>query len=274
MAEGDSGWNENNTRYYSVSGIGRSKTARIAYKVLNEYFEGRGDTCSIKDAGFYAMEAARELFGDCSNELNQVIKAFHAISVLNNLPNQDPVTDICGVNSQDWIEHSAILAPGHQCQELEINPTDDVTFKGWVNIILKPGFHAKAGSRFRAFVEPCIPQNYQGYVHDPNSAIFDELNSEINENPTGISSNEETIDFNVFPNPTNRKLTLFNISGKPFGETNIRIVNMTGNIIFSKKLLGEDNVISLDLSNFPPGLYSVSVEYENQVKSKRIAVTN
>lgn len=63
---------------YNVTGIGRHKANRIAWRNLVNYLTR---TSNYADARFYAIQAAVDLYGPCSPEVEATTKAWHAVGV-------------------------------------------------------------------------------------------------------------------------------------------------------------------------------------------------
>jgi Zn-dependent metalloprotease len=63
---------------YNISGIGLEKAAQIAYRNLTVYLT---PTSNYEDARTYSIQAAGDLFGECSNEAIQVTNAWNAVGV-------------------------------------------------------------------------------------------------------------------------------------------------------------------------------------------------
>jgi len=77
LAEGGTGINDHG-HSYKVDGIGSEKAGKIAYRMLTVYLM---PTSRFYDARRAAMYAAKDLFGDSSEELNSVIDAWNAVGV-------------------------------------------------------------------------------------------------------------------------------------------------------------------------------------------------
>ena len=77
LANGGSGINDNGEAFV-VKGIGLEKSAQIAYRSLTVYLSANSQ---YNDARFYSIQAARDLFGDCSVEVAEVTNAWHAVGV-------------------------------------------------------------------------------------------------------------------------------------------------------------------------------------------------
>lgn len=65
---------------YSVSGLGFNSASRIAFRALTVYFT---PTTNYATARSLCIQSAKDLFGDCSNEMIQTMNAWHAVGVGN-----------------------------------------------------------------------------------------------------------------------------------------------------------------------------------------------
>lgn len=63
---------------YNVSGIGRTSAASIAFRALTVYFTPNTDYATARAL---SIQAAKDLFGDCSNEVTQTANAWYAVGV-------------------------------------------------------------------------------------------------------------------------------------------------------------------------------------------------
>lgn len=79
LVDGGSGTNDNNDNY-SVTAVGIDTAAAIAYRLLNTYLTPSSE---YADARFYAIKAATDLYGPCSQPVKSVTDAMHAIGVGN-----------------------------------------------------------------------------------------------------------------------------------------------------------------------------------------------
>ncbi|MFW6019785.1 MAG: M4 family metallopeptidase, partial [Bacteroidales bacterium] len=77
LVEGGSGTNDNNDNY-SVTAIGMDTASAIAYRMLNTYLIPSSE---YSDARYYAIKAATDLYGACSQPVISVTNAMHAIGV-------------------------------------------------------------------------------------------------------------------------------------------------------------------------------------------------
>ena len=77
LCQGGSGTNDNSVSY-SISGIGISNAEKIAYRNLTTYLTPNS---TYADARLYAIQAAIDLFGACSNNVTQCANAWYAVGV-------------------------------------------------------------------------------------------------------------------------------------------------------------------------------------------------
>ncbi len=85
LSEGGSGVNDNGDAY-TVEGIGIESAADITYRNLTSYLTS---TSTYQDARQGAIQSAIDLYGECSNEVLQVIKAWHAVGLGSNSYSKD-----------------------------------------------------------------------------------------------------------------------------------------------------------------------------------------
>jgi Zn-dependent metalloprotease/PKD repeat protein len=77
LAEGGGGVNDLGNSF-SITGIGKEKASAIAYRSLVYYMVPSTD---FLEARFYTSAAAVDLYGECSNEVEAVRKAWYAVGV-------------------------------------------------------------------------------------------------------------------------------------------------------------------------------------------------
>jgi Zn-dependent metalloprotease len=77
LSEGGTGTNDNGDNY-SVAGIGIDSAAAIAYRNLNVYLSPND---GYAEARYYSIQAAVDLFGECSPQMISTMNAWHAVGV-------------------------------------------------------------------------------------------------------------------------------------------------------------------------------------------------
>lgn len=89
LTEGGSGINDNGFNY-QVQGIGLTNAAKIAYRNMTVYLSSNSE---YEDAVQGAMQAAEDLYGVGSNEVQQTINAWKAVGLANDLETPE-TTDV------------------------------------------------------------------------------------------------------------------------------------------------------------------------------------
>jgi Zn-dependent metalloprotease len=77
LTQGGNGTNDLGN-VYSVSGLGITTAARIAFRALTIYFV---PTTNFANARALTIQAAKDLYGNCSNEMIQTMNAWYAVGV-------------------------------------------------------------------------------------------------------------------------------------------------------------------------------------------------
>ena len=77
LSEGGSGVNDNSDAY-NVTGLGISTAAKIAFRSLTLYLI---ESSEFADARFYSIQAATDLYGACSPEVESTTNAWYAVGV-------------------------------------------------------------------------------------------------------------------------------------------------------------------------------------------------
>ncbi len=151
----------------------------------------------------------------------------------------------------------------------------DITFKAGDKITLKTGFHAEAGSKFKASINSnlaCASFTAR-YTNDINDTVNDNT---LNNTATNINSikgtngsltvvnplveNVKNTYFKVFPNPTKHSVTLITPDD---AISNVTITDMLGNVLFEAKYSTSEN--NIDVSNLPNGIYFIKANTMNKV---------
>jgi hypothetical protein len=85
--------------------------------------------------------------------------------------------------------------------------------------------------------------------------------------PEGTFGNviQTIVDVNIYPNPTNGKITI-----EAENITSITVTNLEGQIIFSK--IVNANITQIDLNKYSKGMYLIKVETIQGVKIEKIVI--
>ena len=170
-------------------------------------------------------------------------------------------------NARNSILAGNQVDPNQTNGDVTILPNSNVVFQAGNSIMLKNGF--KANHNFIAKIgipEPIvcngdniIAENVYNKIdkckrsNSANYSYDDILNSTIHSSlPISYSENQE---FSIFPNPVSTELYItFNNSIEKQSE--IKIYSSLGNLVL-KKTIDCINICKLDISSFPPGVYTI-----------------
>ena len=146
---------------------------------------------------------------------------------------------------------------GEIISESIIEPNVNVSFQAGKSVTLLPGFHAKAGSTFRAFIDLCTGGN--ATVQRPTLTV---------EVPTQQMF--------VSPNPTSGQAAVqFAIEEEQ--PIHVALMDLQGNLV--KTILPTSNAltgsyqIEFDCSNLSSGIYIVQLRGQSILESRKLVVT-
>jgi len=139
----------------------------------------------------------------------------------------------------------------------------NASYKAGMEIVLQDGFHAKAGSTFKASIEACNSSTSMAPPAPSDEPNDDDLNNII------FDINElQLYAFQIYPNPAKNEL---NISGT-IAPTYVCIYNFTGQLLYETEHCAANMIISV--SSLPSGIYFVKIVSENGITTKKVVVEN
>ena len=240
LTSGGQGTNDNGY-FYNIEGIGFEKSEQIVYKSLVDYFT---KTTDYNAAAILTREAAIELFGVCSEEVQRVIDAWKAVGITIDLsiPQSLYITETISTDSVlIYRAIDSIIATN------TIYEGANVTYKTSGEIYLRDGFYVKSGAVFRAVIEQCSDETYKTPLRVKSKK------STISKNPTNtLTQIENKVGIN--PNPCNDVLMISNI---PNNILAYQIFDIHGKMMRVGYI--NHNEITLETTNFPSGVYILSL---------------
>lgn len=247
LSEGATGTNDHG-QDYSVSGLGNTKAAKIAYRNLLWYLTSSSGYIDAREG---SIRAAEDLYGTCSNEALQTANAWHAVGVALYATGWDvtaPCTSIGG-------HRKAIgnyTTSGTCNTTILINQVS--SFSASQSVTLKPGFTAPYVSNFTAFIEPCNMTIYNLRDQTVTNSEHHDLDVE--------SQKVEVV--TVFPNPAMEYLVVEYKSKSAVEEIQFSFVDLTGRSI---AIIPEDKFelenmkkVKISVSHLNPGFYTISLK--------------
>ncbi|WP_018616308.1 M4 family metallopeptidase [Segetibacter koreensis] len=270
LSEGGSGTNDLGNSY-SVTGINRFKAREIAYRALSVYLSSSSQYIDARKA---TLEAAWDLYGQCSAEIIAVGDAWHAVGVESQSPQF--AFNVCGTYpaSGTFIQAISELTAANGCIT-EITPGNTtVYFTARDRVILSPGFKADNGSNFVAYLEPCSSTRWRNPNHNTIMSDAEKgldkpvVNEPTPSMPTTTTFNSITIN----PNPVLSAFYL-SINSKQNERARVIIYNSVGVKVKEKQGVNVSkgfNKISFDCSNLAKGVYMVEINVGDVKTVKKI----
>ncbi len=144
-----------------------------------------------------------------------------------------------------------------------INPAKEVNYKANKIIRLKPGFKAKANSKFRAVIQSCTPQIKSSQV------VIKPLENSIDLEEFIIEqSNIDRLE--VYPNPSSEQFTV-KFNGLTL-DSQLKLVNIQGQVIPIKLESVSDGTVSFKLTGYPPGIYILTLQHIDKTYQSKIVL--
>ncbi|NQY11396.1 MAG: M4 family metallopeptidase [Flavobacteriales bacterium] len=246
----------------TIEGIGREKAIQITYLMITDYLNF-GDGYS--DAKNGCIFAAMELYGGCSDEVIQTIKAWDAVNV-SSIGGIDDFLSIKSNHCNLFVSGPLTRITERAIKEIEFNCAVPSSGKS-IHLIagdrieFSDGF--TSGDDFEAEVLSCLANSKSLELLPvmPNTA------GELNKSALKSGEVENGLNVLVFPNPANNNLNLVVQGHFETGLSKVEIYNSLGETVFFKERLHSSNEI--DVSGFPSGVYIVRVLIDsNQIIQK------
>lgn len=269
LVNGGSGTNDS-SEVYAVTGIGFDKAAAIAYRNLTFYLTSTSDYLDAREG---SLNAAADLFGNCSNEQIQTGRAWYAVHVGNDNPNFN--NQVCGlITSGDYWGINSTIGGGI-CSNDVIPSAGNVNYAASREVRLLPGFTATGTSAytFTAYIEPCAITVREAFVaprpHEHNDLY--NLSATMERavlNTTGIQ-------MTLRPNPAQFNTTLSYMVEK---TTTVQVI-LQDNVGRVLKTLQPSQIMApgsynleINTSDLPAGLFFVSVHSNFGVSTQKMIV--
>jgi len=176
-------------------------------------------------------------------------------------PHRPLASDIVYENGEMRLKYFDITAGTIEAENVIIPYKTNVNFRAYDGIVLKPGFHAQAGSKFSAKIIPCPNNSKSLKISEQGTTDIDEFenNNDINQ-----------YIFMVKPNPCSFKTNIiYSIEENELFE--ISIFDIYGikikTLIKARQLKGTYNM-TININDLPNGLYLCVLK--NQIETKTI----
>jgi hypothetical protein len=243
---------------YNVTGIGISKAEKIAYRAETVYMTVN---TNFAYARTHTIQAAIDLYGDCSPEVQSVTNAWYAVGVGNQFLGKIIISN----TSYNLGTHS-ISGCIIEISNTTIEPNTTVKIHGYQSVVLKPGFQAKAGSNVIITAgEQSKGSPSPGYS-PPNNDNTEELPSLEKlavESPEIIG-----VDFTIYPNPNDGNF-MIKISGEEQPYM-VEIFNHLGGLLGYVNC--NEGLVNINRTDLNTGIYYVKITMDEKTAVKKILV--
>jgi len=273
LSEGGSGTNDNGESY-NVTGITRFEARLIAYRALTQYLTSSSQYIDARKA---TLEAAWDIYGQCSQEIISVGDAWHAVGV--EAQSLAYTQNACGNYPANgtWVQAISTTYGGNGCTTTITPSSTTVYFTARDKVILLPGFTAQSGSNFVAYLEPCSSTRWrisqQQIMSDAEKGIRTSVALKADTSQEAALANaKETESVTVAPNPFSSSFVL-SINAKQDGRAQVSIYNSVGAVVKQQtgiNLLKGINKIPFNASTFANGVYTLEVNFGDSKVVKRI----
>ncbi len=267
LSEGGDGVNDHGIEFH-VDGIGYDKARRIAWGAMMDYLDGSDGYIIARNAW---IQAAIDLYGSCSQEVISVGQAFQAVGVTEYTAFD--VASVCGTyvltgyaDATYGIENKSLLFGDFlSACTTTISTTAVVNFKSGYYINFSPGFEAKSGSVFTAWIDECEISEY-----DPDDLRFD-ADYIYSEN----LSEKSITQFAIYPVPS---ATFVNLDLDLANQTNanLYVTDLSGQLITiwiaDKTLDSGLQQFEFDVSNLASGMYLAVLKTEDAIQTTKFVV--
>ncbi|MBL7928982.1 MAG: M4 family metallopeptidase [Bacteroidia bacterium] len=274
LSEGGSGTNDNGTAY-NVSGISRFSARLIAYRNNAMYLTSSSQYIDARDG---SLDAAEDLYGNCSNEYIQCGNAWYAVGVgpslsyyNNNLCGTWPWLGIGG----DFKGINTITAANGCTTTIVPHATASVSIASPNRAVMYPGFIAQQGSHFTAYIDPCAVSFHRTPGEEPMSEAEKNYMQQIVQQE--LVSEWADTEAELTPNPFQDHLEL-GLKTKAESLIEVILTDASGRQIetlISESLIKAGNHrFSFHLASLAPGVYMLQIQTEGGSKLFKLVKVN
>lgn len=266
LVNGGSGTNDLG-QSYNVQGIGVDAAAQIVYRNLVYYMQQNSE---YSDARTGSINAAQDLFGECSTQYVATVNAWHAVGVGNFI--NACVSNVFVTNSLLCVENSLVST-------LYVNyfPANaSVTWfppNGWNytidgNALILNGMTNPQAGIYQATAQ--INANGETFYRTGTIEVI-QCNPCPFEPCFGLeAADEEKVNYRIFPNPAINTLTIDLLSSS-MNDSFVEIFDLYGRIVYSDKIVGK--TLRIETRDFQKGIYLVCLFNDFERNVEKIIIT-
>ncbi len=215
------------------------------------------------ETGHFTIKISHKGMLEGSKQVVSVI-----ISGSDNIPENVIDNKVYNQPPPEWVVAENTITTIDNCQVMQ---NAEVTYKAGKRVLLKPGFKAKAGSRFLAQIE----QQYtcmQGVFNNNENANLDENNwMRYKEDNLYAATIERETDIKAFPNPFHNKIN-FKYTLEDDRTIRLLIYDIYGRLVDQKsqKQIAGNNHLVYEGEGLASGMYVYKIYIDNDPVAGRI----
>ena len=260
----------------TVQGIGMDKAAIISYRNLCDFL---GANANHPQSRLGAIAAARQLFGDCSNEVIQTTNAWAAVGVgavfAGNCVALNGDRNVCTETSFfPYIYHAEGLAGSSFTWSFPPSWSGTTSGPGNKDLTITSFGNFNPPGGFPATVTITVTSSLGGSasmvvtIRNTCTQLCGSAGQRSNDEYL-LKSDAATVAAQIFPNPAINQINVSCSGGKPQLISVFSIVgeNLMENIPSGPSLM-------LDISALPTGVYFVKIQFESQTITKKFSKSN
>lgn len=236
-----------------IGAVGLSKAQSIIYRAETLYLTPYSDYAALRS---YTVQAARDLYGDCSDEVKRTINAWADVGVGAGAPSVPS-----SLYLSTTINTNTSYVAGSITAVNQIVPPASVVYEAFDRVELNPGFVANSNTFFMARIVACRDVFVRGEV--PLDNLDDELHGgEVQQFTFGTDK--------LVPNPAKSNVTF--LSGSDLSAAGIEVYDISGKKqeVHVQKSGQYKAIISWD--KLKPGLYLLKVTTDNHSKVFKLVI--
>jgi bacillolysin len=236
-----------------IGAVGLSKAQSIVYRAENLYLTPYTDYAALRS---YTIQAARDLYGDCSDEVKRTINAWANVGVGTGTPSVPS-----SLYLSTTISTTTNYVAGSITAVNQIVPPASVVYEAFDRVELNPGFVANSNTFFMARIVACRDVFVRAEVP------LDNLDDELHGNGAQQFAFETD---KLVPNPAKNNVTL--LSGNDLSAAEIEVYDISGKKqeAHIQKSGQYKAIISWD--KLKSGLYLLKVTTDNHSKVFKLVI--
>lgn len=251
LTEGGTGTNDLSNPF-NVAAIGINDAAAIVFRAETVYMTAN---TTFADARTFTIQAAQDLFGNCSPQVISTVNAWFAVGIGNSyqtIGDIEITTDYFSPHTEDFYAPNLLQASN------TVGSGTNIRYESSGSIELLPGFEAESGSNFIAEIVPCV---------DLSSAKT-EATAELR--LTGSTTTQKPTEpqqFKIFPNPADESFNILFLSDN-FQKAEIKITDANNRLVKSFHVLSK--LSEVKVNDLAAGTYFINITLDGNLLISKV----